>query len=154
MVLSREWFQGVVGNSMHGRWHPQFLAQTMTLFYAGAYETAVPIFERIIEVNAEDPLYFLFHEGLAEAQYGLGNYTAAFDAARRSLALKGGMIPAELLLTASSAHLGLRDVAYDTIRATTGRPRDLAGRVFGHIRDRASYFRQIRDDLHQADIPL
>ena len=43
---------------------------------------------------------------------------------------------------------------YDTIRATTGRPRDLAGRVFSHIRDRASYFRQIRDDLHQAYIPL
>ena len=43
---------------------------------------------------------------------------------------------------------------YDTIRATTGRPRDLASRVFSHIRDRASYFRQIRDDLHQAYIPL
>ncbi|MFP6705164.1 MAG: hypothetical protein VCE75_03850 [Alphaproteobacteria bacterium] len=59
-----------------------------------------------------------------------------FDAARRSQALKGGMIPVELLLTASSPHLGLRDVAYDTIRVTTGRSRDLASRVFGHIRDR------------------
>lgn len=114
----------------------------------------VPIFERIIQVNPEDPLYFLFYEGLAEAQYGLENYTAAFDAARQSLALKGGMIPAELLLTATSAHLGMKDVAYDTIKATSGRPQDLAGRVFGHIRDRASYFRQIRDDLHQVDIPV
>ena len=106
-------------------------AQAMTLFYAGAYEAAVPIFERIIQVNPEDPLYFLFYEGLAEAQYGLENYTAAFDAARQSLALKGGMIPAELLLTATSAHLGMKDVAYDTIKATSGRPQDLAGRVFG-----------------------
>ena len=110
--------------------------QAMTLFYAGAYETAVPIFEHSIEANAEDPLYFLFYEGLAEAQYGLGNCAAVFDAARRSQALKGGMIPVELLLTASSPHLGLRDVAYDTIRVTTGRSRDLASRVFGHIRDR------------------
>ena len=64
------------------------------------------------------------------------------------------MIPAGLLLSASSAHLGLKDVAYDTIAETAGRPGDLAGRVFGHIRGKANYFRQIRDDLHQIDIPV
>ncbi len=70
----------------------------MVLFYAGEYEAAVPILEDVIGLNPEDRFQWLFHEGLTMALYGMGRYEAATDAARRSLTLKDGMIPARLLL--------------------------------------------------------
>jgi adenylate cyclase len=96
-IALEEAARGVALNSTE----PQYVyCQAICMVYAGKYESSIPVSEKCLALNADDPLNFLFHEALALAHFALGNLDGAEQAARNSLNIRRGFVFMRALLVA------------------------------------------------------
>ncbi len=125
-------------------------SHAMTMIYAGHYEPALPIIERAIEIGPEDRIAWLFFESLAMARYGLGDFEAAGIAARRSLALKDGVLPARTILAAALGQLGEQHEAERALAPTPSGQTSARCHALDGFPITSTYLRSLRSGLRQA----
>ena len=84
--------------------------------FMGDSETARNHAEHAIRISPRNPTHWVAYTHIAEANLQDMRYQDAADAAKKALQLNSNMVPAQLILAASCAHLGRLDDARAAIK--------------------------------------
>ncbi|HSS66320.1 MAG TPA: adenylate/guanylate cyclase domain-containing protein [Gammaproteobacteria bacterium] len=85
--------------------------------YMGDTRTAIEHAERALRISPRNPVQWIGHTHMAAAYMQECRYRQAVEAAKKAIQLNDKMIPAYLILAASSAHLGLMNEARGALNA-------------------------------------